>query len=297
MDIYDFLPTIAKDTKARYISRIVDTGEAYVVGVCGIGGEPVYAPPYQYPYKANVRKASLIDQQWYIKYSDGKPLYENQVIRASKLFARFYDGSEILKLLELSDKTFALLNTERPYPPPHQLNFAVPDFTVTESSPNLVNEIETANCSHDDSYITEANSPIGLELAYGEAANKSNLMFSLIYHWFNQDSQKVYKVQRASDNALVGYIQISSLDDRTPFLSVGTLHGSCGELDESLIFIYAIHAICEHRFYKGVNYICNTADRVRISTVKDCSGIPVYAVDMNSGPKLNIYFLSRLRGM
>lgn len=51
MDIYDMLDTISEDTKARYITRIVDTGEAYVVEVCDVGGEPVFVPPYQYLLK------------------------------------------------------------------------------------------------------------------------------------------------------------------------------------------------------------------------------------------------------
>lgn len=82
MDIYDMLDTIAEDTKARYITRIVDTGDAYVVNVCDVGGKPVFAHPYQYPYKPDAKKVTLLDSEWYKKYSEGKVLYENEVILA-----------------------------------------------------------------------------------------------------------------------------------------------------------------------------------------------------------------------
>lgn len=296
MSIYDMLDTIAEDTKARYITRIVDTGDAYVVNVCDVGGKPVFAHPYQYPYKPDAKKVTLLDSEWYKKYSEGKVLYENEVILAAKLFSRFYGGSGIWESLEESDMTRVFLNLAKLDCPPISLDFNIPNFTVTKSSFALVREIEEFNCHYDESYITRTDSPVALELIYGEVKNKSNLLFSLIYAWYNQESSTVYEVKRTSDNASVGYIQISSIDSRIPYLSVGTRLGTCSEIDNILIFAHAITSICKHRYYRGVNYICNADNKARVSTMKYGSCIPSYTVDLNAGPKLNIYFLVNASG-
>ena len=75
------------------------------------------------------------------------------------------------------------------------------------------------------------------------------------------------------------------------FMLIGIRYSVCDLYDIAQFFVYAVSPLLEHGYYKGINYICNANDRLSCSLIKDCAGIPVYAVDLNAGPKLNVYYL------
>ena len=75
------------------------------------------------------------------------------------------------------------------------------------------------------------------------------------------------------------------------FMLIGIRYSVCDLYDIAQFFVYAVSPLLKHGYYKGINYICNANDRLSCSLIKDCAGIPVYAVDLNAGPKLNVYYL------
>ena len=75
------------------------------------------------------------------------------------------------------------------------------------------------------------------------------------------------------------------------FMLIGIRYSVCDLYDIAQFFVYAVSPLLKHGYYKGINYICNVNDRLSCSLIKDCAGIPVYAVDLNAGPKLNVYYL------
>ena len=75
------------------------------------------------------------------------------------------------------------------------------------------------------------------------------------------------------------------------FMLIGIRYCVCDLYDIAQFFVYAVSPLLKHGYYKGINYICNANDRLSCSLIKDCAGIPVYAVDLNAGPKLNVYYL------
>lgn len=170
------------------------------------------------------------------------------------------------------------------------LKFDMQNYTLVECSPELVSEIEQENCK-DVQYASTTGNLYALEHSYGEFRTNKNLSFSLLYSWCNPENSVTYGITRVSDGITVGYIQISSLFDETPFMFIGIRYSVCDLYDIAQFFVYAVSPLLKHGYYKGINYICNANDRLSCSLIKDCAGIPVYAVDLNAGPKLNVYYL------
>lgn len=293
MDIYDMLDTIANDMKDYHISHIVDMGDSYAISVCNVDGGVVYGSPFVYPYKPNADKKDFLSYEWQQKYHNGVVLYDNEVLKVSRLLSRFYGQKpEKPKRRKRFDLPLEEISRNFKRPP---LEFDIPDYTVTASNSQLIYEIESENCK-DKSYINSTNSPAALELIYKEAANGSNLLFSLLYRYYNPNNSSVYEVKRNNDSETVGYIQIGCSDCSSPYLVTGTRISTCNDLDDTLIFAHAVKSICRNRYKNGINYICNANNKARLCSMKNSSGIPVYAVDLNAGPKLNVYYLFQENG-
>ena len=75
LDFDDLMIQLEEDLSPNIITGVVDTGESYVVSVCGADGYPILQAPYEVSRDGKISVYNIFDEQLRQKLENGKILY------------------------------------------------------------------------------------------------------------------------------------------------------------------------------------------------------------------------------